>query len=257
MAHLISIEDLNTTVNHEPRILDVTLADKLGMKNRHSIRSTIEANRQELEAYGEVSQHSRETTKRGGRPSTEYYLNEAQCLLVCMYSRTEKAAIVRKAIIEVFMAYRRGELVPATITPAQQSKLQQIVRERVEETGAPHVYFWSRFNNHYKLGSYKQLPYHCYDDAVIYLMKMEGKGNKLPALVQNMPAMAESELRVAYVRAMEVLDFIKDNTSQKDDWILRNMAERVAGQVKLVGDMVIPPERREVVAYKSYTLARH
>lgn len=173
MANLISIEDLNTTVNHEPRILDVTLAERLGFARVRKIKELIERNASELEAYSDLTVEN-QTLPHGGAAKS-YYLSEGQALVLCALSRTEKAAEVRKALIEVFMAYRRGELVPATITPAQQSKLQQIVRERVEEAGSPHVYFWSRFNNHFKLGSYKQLPYHCFDDAVIYLMKMPAK----------------------------------------------------------------------------------
>lgn len=48
-----------------------------------------------------------DTGKRGSKPKV-YYLNEEQALLVCMFSRTERAAAVRKEVIEVYMAYRRG-----------------------------------------------------------------------------------------------------------------------------------------------------
>jgi hypothetical protein len=44
--------------------------------------------------------------------TVEYYLNEAQALLVCMFSRTDQAAAVRKQIVEVFIAHRHGRLVP-------------------------------------------------------------------------------------------------------------------------------------------------
>ncbi|WP_085090269.1 hypothetical protein [Azospirillum oryzae] len=41
---------------------------------------------------------------------TIYWLNEGQVLVICMLSRTPQAAQVRKEVIEVFMAYRRGLL---------------------------------------------------------------------------------------------------------------------------------------------------
>lgn len=52
----LSITDLNTAVNLEPRVLDLTLAERLGMTDPHAIRRMIEKNRRELESHGEVSE---------------------------------------------------------------------------------------------------------------------------------------------------------------------------------------------------------
>lgn len=131
----LSISELNTTINHEPRILDLTLAERLGMSDRHKIRPLIDANRQELEAHGEVSAQRAETSQRGDRPSVAYYLNEAQALLVCMFSRTPRAAEVRKAVIEVFMEYRQQKPKPANavrrrwerwLTPNDREELRKL-----------------------------------------------------------------------------------------------------------------------------------
>lgn len=115
MTQLITIDDLNTTVNHEPRIRDLTIAERLGFEHPHRIKELIERNKEELDAYGEVSTAMVKTSSRGGRPGKSYYLNEGQCLVLCALSRTPQAAAVRKAIIEVFMAHRRGaaEAAPA------------------------------------------------------------------------------------------------------------------------------------------------
>lgn len=108
----LTLADLDTTITHEPRVRDLDLAERLGLTDPHSIRRTIDANRQELEGYGGISDRRSENTGRG-RPSTEYWLNEPQALLVCMFSRTERAAEVRRALIEVFTAWRRQQLVPS------------------------------------------------------------------------------------------------------------------------------------------------
>lgn len=105
MTNLISIKDLNTTINHEPRLEDMLLGEKLGYENPRKIRELIKRNIVELEAYGGCPTVGRLVE---GNQVTVYYLNEAQALLICMFSRTEKAAEVRKAIIEVFMAYRNA-----------------------------------------------------------------------------------------------------------------------------------------------------
>lgn len=67
----------------------------------------------------------------------------------------------------------------AAITPDQQCTLQAIVRARVEGIPAErrgkglYPQIWSRFNNHFRLGSYKQLPQYRMSEAVAYLTSME------------------------------------------------------------------------------------
>ena len=94
----------------EPRVSDVILAERLGFAQPRDIRKLIERNRAELETYGEVCATVAQTTEKGGRPGKAYYLNEGQALVICALSRTPQAALVRRQIIEVFLAYRRGKL---------------------------------------------------------------------------------------------------------------------------------------------------
>ena len=61
----------------------------------------------------------------------------------------------------------------AAITPDQQCTLQAIVRARVEDSKGLYPQIWSRFNNHFRLGSYKQLPQCRMSEAVAYLTSME------------------------------------------------------------------------------------
>jgi hypothetical protein len=123
MSSLITLADLNTVINHEPRVLDTLVAERLGYSNPAQIRELINRNKAELEGYGEVSTTVAETSHKGGRPGTEYWLNEAQALLLCTFSRTEKAAAVRRALIETFMAFRRGELPKITHVRPHQRRI--------------------------------------------------------------------------------------------------------------------------------------
>lgn len=106
----LAIRDLSM-LEGEPRLKDTLLAERLGFAEPRMVRKLIERNAAELEAYGPL--HSaRELTLIGSgakRETSVYYLNEAQTLLICMFSRTAKAAEVRTQVIAVFMAWRRGE----------------------------------------------------------------------------------------------------------------------------------------------------
>lgn len=48
----LTISDLDTRLNHEPRIKNIRIGECLGMAQPLDIRRTIEANRAELERYG-------------------------------------------------------------------------------------------------------------------------------------------------------------------------------------------------------------
>lgn len=79
------------------------------------------------------------------------------------------------AVIRAFDAMYGQPALPAFITPAQQNALQQIVARRAGDSGGLRAYFWSRFNNHFALGSYKQLPAARFDEAIAYLEAMPMK----------------------------------------------------------------------------------
>ena len=112
MNALFSLSDLNPEFDGEPRLRDLTVADRLGFTRPRDILKLIAVNRAELETHGTLVCANTPQTSEGGRPGAEFWLNEAQTLLVCMFSRTAVAAEVRRAVIEVFMTWRRGELPP-------------------------------------------------------------------------------------------------------------------------------------------------
>ncbi|MFI3902603.1 hypothetical protein [Ochrobactrum sp. S1502_03] len=104
---LISVADLNTEIDKEPRVVDVRLGEALGFARPRKIREIIERNLEEIEVYGSSA------PRRGayrGQSFTEYFLNEGQALLICMFAKTVAAAAVRKALIDVFMEYRLGRV---------------------------------------------------------------------------------------------------------------------------------------------------
>jgi len=121
----LSLSDLNTNAG-DPCILDVRVAERLGFERPRVIRELIERNREELETYGEVRRTARQTSVKGGRPTEEFWLNEGQTLLVCMLSRTPQAARVRREVIAVFMAWRRGAVdAPSADLRARVARLEQ------------------------------------------------------------------------------------------------------------------------------------
>jgi len=114
------------TSDDEPRVRDTDLAERLGFQRTANIRNLIKR----LEADGEISGIScRSTVKRqlvnGGSEReytvNEYWLTESQALMVAIHSKTDAAKKVRKDMVRVCMAARRGLL------PQQQAANDQLV----------------------------------------------------------------------------------------------------------------------------------
>ncbi len=117
----ITIAELPLSViEGEPRARDLDIGEKLGFGRDRDIRKLIKANIEELQAFG-VCATASQTSPQGGRPSTEYWLNEEQALLIATLSQAPKAPIVRAMLIRTFVAWRRGHL--ATELPADVAEM--------------------------------------------------------------------------------------------------------------------------------------
>jgi hypothetical protein len=72
----------------EARVLDLRLAEALGFDRPRNIRKLIERNKLELSTYGDIcsTMEPLNPGKRGPR-ATEYWLNEGQAFVLCMFDR--------------------------------------------------------------------------------------------------------------------------------------------------------------------------
>ena len=134
-AIALSISDLNTTVNHEPRVSHRRLAKVLAYGQPHKLGHLIERNLEELQRYGEVSSTMDGTTRLGGRPGKIWWLNEPQALLVIIRSDAPKAPDARQEVITVFMAYRRGLLEPKLTTVKEHTRRISPPKPEIEPRG--------------------------------------------------------------------------------------------------------------------------
>jgi hypothetical protein len=102
MAALLSISDINTSINHEPRMPDIRLAEALEFSRPRDIRKIILRHREALEALGEIVCATMAQTSKGGRPGKEYWLTKKQALYLCTKSETPNATDVTIRMVEVF-----------------------------------------------------------------------------------------------------------------------------------------------------------
>lgn len=105
-------------------------------------------------------------------------ISESGLYACILKSRRPEAKVFRKWVTgEVLPALRKtGHYAVPTepsINPAQQRQLQNAIAARFPD-GKKRPYAWSRFGNHFGLGSYKQLPATKVDEALVYIAQMPG-----------------------------------------------------------------------------------
>ncbi len=126
-----------------------------------------------------------------GGPQETRIFSLRGCHLLAMFARTPVAKEFRRWVLDVLDRLAEEErarqlltntqqlTADAPITPDQQCTLQAMVKARVESIPAdarPKGLFpqiWSRFNNHFRIARYCQLPQSRMSEAIAYLTKME------------------------------------------------------------------------------------
>lgn len=118
--------------------------------------------------------------KQADRALTNLFNSNAEEFTDSMTTLVELDTAVAKEFRRWVLDILDKETAPTFITPDQQNTLQQMVAFKAGNEGGLRAYCWSRFNNHFHLGSYKQLPAAHFDEAVQYLASLPMK--KSPAL---------------------------------------------------------------------------
>lgn len=172
--------------NNQPWVRSPQIGEALGYtKGSISISKLYEAHADEFtDAMTAVV-----TLPTEGGPQETRIFSLRGCHLLAMFARTPVAKAFRKWVLDV-LDMLNAERQPsgnseqvtspdAPLTPDQQCTLQAMVKALVERGGI-YAAIWSRFNNHFRLGSYKQLPQSRMSEAVDYLMRFEVAPKALP-----------------------------------------------------------------------------
>ncbi len=114
---------------------------------------------------------------RGG---TQTLISESGLYALVLRSRKPEARKFAKWVTsEVLPAIRKTGQYTATVSTTQQGELATLIAERFPQ-GRDRAYAWSRFNNHYRIASYKNLPVAKFAEACEYIANMPVKQEVLP-----------------------------------------------------------------------------
>lgn len=131
-----------------------------------------------------------------GGPQETRIFSLRGCHLLAMFARTPVAKAFRRWVLDVIEQY--GDRVPidhpvtlndAPISPEQRAELKLIVDTKVgmvPKAVQRRAYkeIWARFNRHFHIAEYKQLPCSRMDEARDFLLSMQVNAGKIEALPQ-------------------------------------------------------------------------
>lgn len=131
-----------------------------------------------------------------GGPQETRIFSLRGCHLLAMFARTPVAKAFRRWVLDVIEQY--GDRVPvahpvtlndAPISPEQRVELKLIVDSKagmVPKAVQRRAYkeIWARFNRHFHIAEYKQLPCSRMDEARDFLLSMQVNAGKIEALPQ-------------------------------------------------------------------------
>ncbi len=131
-----------------------------------------------------------------GGPQETRIFSLRGCHLLAMFARTPVAKAFRRWVLDVIEQY--GDRVPvahpvtlneAPISPEQRAELKLIVDSKagmVPKAVQRRAYkeIWARFNRHFHIAEYKQLPCSRMDEARDFLLSMQVNAGKIEALPQ-------------------------------------------------------------------------
>ena len=204
-AELLSPTPLSPSVSlhsGRPATTSLEVAKFFGKRHDHVARSIQDLISNTPESFSAPNFGAAEYTDEQGKPRPMFILYRDGFMLLVMGYTGKKALGMKLAYIEAFnrmeaeLAARQQTALSAAgpdaaLTPDQQCTLQAVVRGKVESIPADrrprglYPQIWSRFNNHFRLASYKQLPQSRLSEGIAYLMAME-----LPAPLPEAPVPA-------------------------------------------------------------------
>ncbi len=169
-----------TPIEGGPRVHDLALAGRLEFSQVLDIRKLIKRNEAKLLKFGVLATMAKTSGDLGGRPTSEYFLNQKQAIFVCMKSETDKAFDVQVEIVRVFDAYLSGEIkfdppappVPVRtrepISPTKYYELKNLIHEIsscCHWHGKAHDAAWARVRKDCDADSVLRLPVESFDYA--------------------------------------------------------------------------------------------
>jgi Rha family phage regulatory protein len=160
------------------------IAEKFGKRHDNVLRVIDNILTQVSDSFSKLNFEETQTdslTPTGGvRKDRCFNLTKDGFMIVVMGFTGKEAMTIKEAYInafnvmydKLFPRYGQRPLDPPTITKAQQGELFTLASIISGKNGTTRVAVWSRFANHFRISSYKDLPFEKYQEGIDYLERL-------------------------------------------------------------------------------------
>ena len=185
-----------------------------------------------------------------GGPQETRIFSLRGCHLLAMFARTPVAKAFRRWVLDVIEQY--GDRVPiahpvtlndAPISPEQRAELKLIVDTKVgmvPKAVQRRAYkeIWTRFNRHFHIAEYKQLPCSRMDEARDFLLSMQVNAGKIEALPQaTLPSLCAAH---PVIDEKPFLEFIEEIQTAHEEVkrLLSPLRRNAARLTRILGEQI-------------------
>lgn len=221
MSHSLCFNDFTfspVTRDNQPWFKSSELACALGYSSEKAVANIYRRNEDEFSNDMSVVINSSTT----GIPVMTRIFSLRGCHLLAMFARTPVAKAFRKWVLDVIEQY--GDRVPAAepvmlndelISASERAELKLIVDAKLSTypaavQGKARAEIWAKFNRHFRIAEYKQLPARLMPEAREFLLSVRVRAiNAIPTAESAIPAPAlpaASSLYRDRVRELERLE---------------------------------------------------
>lgn len=226
--------------SEQPWIPARQLANALGYKDERSVHKIYERNKEEFSSMMSVVVNL--TTGVTQLPTRIFSLRG--CHLLAMFARTPVAKAFRRWCLDVIEQYgdrvpveRPVDLSDSVITPGQQAQLHALVDAKAgmmpkAERARAYAQIWTRFNRHFQIARYQQLPVSRMGEAIDYLvaLRLDEPRDTMPALSTH-AGLYRDRIKALDRLETEWLDFASES---------RQRARKLERELRALGEGTFP-----------------
>lgn len=234
------------TRDNQPWFKSSELARALGYSSEKAVANIYRRNEDEFSNDMSVVINSSTT----GIPVMTRIFSLRGCHLLAMFARTPVAKAFRRWVLDVIEQY--GDRVPvahpvtlneAPISPEQRAELKLIVDSKagmVPKAVQRRAYkeIWTRFNRHFHIAEYKQLPCSRMDEARDFLLSMQVNAGKIEALPQaTLPSLCAAH---PVIDEKPFLEFIEEIQTAHEEVkrLLSPLRRNAARLTRILGEQI-------------------
>lgn len=188
--------------NDQPWLKSQQIAEALGYQDERSITRIHARNADE---FTEQMTCVVKLTHQGQMREVRIFSLRGAHLLA-MFARTAIAKDFRKWVLDILDHELELLQIPQQfITAAQAGELATLIKERFPD-GADRAYAWSRFNKHFRIARYRELPADHFMEACRYIPRMPDKDEIKQLTGQSVKALPNPDCLLPPDQAKEIMD---------------------------------------------------